>query len=178
MISQELSKLDVCAGGHNMAGCTTFLYSLAKNISPLRTILEIGVNNGTSTSCFLLGLKDGNRKARLYSMDKKDVREKVGKFIGRDNFNKLATDWTFILGDSKEAQWEKEIDLLLIDGDHSYGGAKADYDKYVPFVRKGGIILMHDICRSAGAIRFWEELKVPKTTLRLSRFGMGIIEKW
>ena len=175
MIPQELNKLDTVGHGHNMAGYTTFLYTLAKNMLGLKTILEIGVNNGTSTSCFLLGIE--NMEAHLYSIDKKDVKKQVGLFIGKDNFNKLAHNWTFILGDSKKVEWDREIDLLLIDGDHTYEGAGADYDKYVPFVRKGGIILIHDICRIDGVKRFWNELKVPKTTLRLSAWGMGIIEK-
>ena len=63
MIPQELNKLDTVGHGHNMAGYTTFLYSIAKNMLSLKTILEIGVNNGTSTSCFLLGIE--NRKAHL-----------------------------------------------------------------------------------------------------------------
>lgn len=177
MISQELEKLATTGSGHNMAGYTEFLYSIAKNMRPLKTILEIGVNNGTSTSCLLLGLRDSNSDARLYSIDKNDVKDKVGKFVGKEFFKEISSDWTFIHGDSKAVSWDKEIDVLLIDGDHSYNGVKADYEKYVPFVRKGGIILIHDIGHLAGLKKFWDELNVPKISLPLYRFGMGIIEK-
>jgi predicted O-methyltransferase YrrM len=37
------------------------------------------------------------------------------------------------------------IDLLFIDGDHSYGGAVRDYLIYGPLVRDGGLIAFHDI---------------------------------
>jgi cephalosporin hydroxylase len=37
------------------------------------------------------------------------------------------------------------IDLLLIDGDHSYEGAMADFQAYRPLVRPGGWIAFHDI---------------------------------
>jgi len=36
------------------------------------------------------------------------------------------------------------VDLLFIDGDHSYSGEMADYRAYEPFVRAGGIIALHD----------------------------------
>jgi predicted O-methyltransferase YrrM len=39
----------------------------------------------------------------------------------------------------------EKLDLLLIDADHSYEGAKADFLQYRHFVREGGIIAFHDI---------------------------------
>lgn len=37
------------------------------------------------------------------------------------------------------------VDFLFIDGDHSYEGAKADFEDYSQFVRPGGWIAFHDI---------------------------------
>lgn len=39
------------------------------------------------------------------------------------------------------------IDFLFIDGDHSYEGAKNDFEMYAPLVKAGGIIGFHDIMR-------------------------------
>lgn len=39
----------------------------------------------------------------------------------------------------------KEIDVLFIDGDHTYLGVCSDYMNYRHFVRRGGIIAFHDI---------------------------------
>lgn len=36
------------------------------------------------------------------------------------------------------------IDMLFIDGDHSYEGVKLDYEKWSPHVKKGGVIAFHD----------------------------------
>lgn len=49
-----------------------------------------------------------------------------------------------ILGDSSKVPWELPIDVLFIDGDHSYEGCKADYEKYEPWVREGGYIIFDD----------------------------------
>lgn len=50
----------------------------------------------------------------------------------------------FIQGNSHEVTWKRNIDLLFIDADHSYGGCKGDIDKYFPYMKDGGVILFHD----------------------------------
>ena len=43
-------------------------------------------------------------------------------------------------------KWAKtKLDFLFIDGDHTYEGAKRDFDLYKQLVRSGGIIALHDI---------------------------------
>jgi predicted O-methyltransferase YrrM len=39
---------------------------------------------------------------------------------------------------------ERPIDVLFIDGDHSWDGCKQDFDMYGELVRSGGIIAIHD----------------------------------
>jgi len=43
-----------------------------------------------------------------------------------------------------------ELALLFIDGDHSYEGAKADFDRWSAFVRPGGHMLLHDAVDTGG----------------------------
>lgn len=74
---------------------------------------------------------------------------------------------SFVLGDSKKLPTfsaiedllgGQKLDLLLIDGDHSYDGCKND-NYYSKFVRSGGIILFHDYKSEAGVTKFVNELK-------------------
>lgn len=39
----------------------------------------------------------------------------------------------------------KKLDLLFIDGDHSFFGVMNDFVRYAPLVKSGGIIALHDI---------------------------------
>ena len=39
----------------------------------------------------------------------------------------------------------RKADILFIDGDHSYGGVRSDYEMYSEFVAPGGMITFHDI---------------------------------
>lgn len=76
------------------------------------------------------------------------------------------------------------VDVLFIDGDHSYLGVKSDYTMYRTFVRKGGIIAFHDINdtkfhRDRGVMvsKLWQELKGNKHefTVRADWGGIGAI---
>jgi hypothetical protein len=42
-------------------------------------------------------------------------------------------------------QWNRPLRLLWIDGDHTYEGAKSDFDLFSPFVSEGGIVALHDV---------------------------------
>jgi predicted O-methyltransferase YrrM len=65
----------------------------------------------------------------------------------------------------------REIDLLFIDGDHSYEGVKTDFKTYMRFVKNGGMIAFHDINpdnyskfgggepKGGEVYRFWDETK-------------------
>lgn len=65
------------------------------------------------------------------------------------------------------SSWNEPIRLLWIDGDHSYQGAKDDYDGFAPHVQPGGVIALHDALNAfSGPIRvFVEEM------LRSKQFG-------
>ena len=58
----------------------------------------------------------------------------------------------------------KEIDFLMIDGDHTYEGVRQDFEMYAPLVRDGSPIAFHDILpHSEDSLckvdRFWNELR-------------------
>ena len=43
-----------------------------------------------------------------------------------------------------------QLELLFIDGDHGYEGAKADLERWGAFVRPGGHVLLHDAVDTGG----------------------------
>src|SRR6185437_13459100 len=62
-----------------------------------------------------------------------------------------------ILGDEK-------LDLLFIDGDHTYEGVRRDWEMYSPLVAPGGLVVFHDIAEHTSVIEcqvkpLWDELK-------------------
>ena len=65
------------------------------------------------------------------------------------------------------AGWNRPIRFLWIDGDHTYAGAKLDFDSFSPHLVEGGIVALHDTLHEfEGPIRvFVEEI------LRSDEFG-------
>lgn len=83
-----------------------------------------------------------------------------------------------------------KIDLLFIDGDHTYNGVMLDYVMYSPLVANYGAIMFHDICHhphdpEIGVDRFWRDLirNIDRDTISeiiiqdTSWGGIGIIPK-
>jgi len=40
----------------------------------------------------------------------------------------------------------RKVDLLFIDGDHSYAGVRSDFEMYREFMAPDGLLTLHDIC--------------------------------
>jgi hypothetical protein len=91
---------------------------------------------------------------------------------------------TFIKGlfDDVAKTWDKQIDILHIDGDHAYESVKHDYETWSPFLKENGVILFHDTCieklngNHYGVKKFFEELDLPKVTFTHT-FGLGVASK-
>lgn len=123
-----------------------YLLQLARNVPSHGTIVEIGAEFGMSTSIFCRGA--------LPNVTIVSVDLFPGTMLG-DHLNNLAeagygARTHQVQGDSKLAgkQWSRgEIDLLFIDGDHSYEGVKADIDTWVPYVAIGGVVAFHDVAQ-------------------------------
>jgi len=63
--------------------------------------------------------------------------------------------------------WNRPISFLWIDGDHSYPGAKADFDGFARHLVPDGVVAFHDALHEfAGPIRVFVE-----DVLRSDRFG-------
>lgn len=66
----------------------------------------------------------------------------------------------------------KEIDLLHIDGDHSYEGVKRDFTAWEPWVRPGGRVLFHDTVTFGTVRQFFDEIPGRKREIR-EHHGLG-----
>ena len=81
----------------------------------------------------------------------------------------------------------KKLDFLFIDGDHTYDGAKKDFERYKELVKKGRIIALHDIAKSdtkdCKVDKFWKEIKEQYESLEIIEDknqgwgGIGVIRK-
>jgi predicted O-methyltransferase YrrM len=144
---------------------------------PPTRVLEIGTASGGTL--FLL-TRVATPDALLISVDLR--RGQFGGGYPRwrcplyRSFAREAQRVELVRGDSHSADTGRRIrsrlhgeplDLLFVDGDHTYEGVKQDVADYGPLVRTGGIIALHDIVPGGpgkhgdpgGVPDFWVELK-------------------
>lgn len=133
-------------------------------------VMEIGVRGGASTSALLAGI--GKHGGHLWSVDVNPC-----KIFDDPN-------WTFIQANSiteKErilAEIPQYLDILFVDGDHSYEGCLSDLETYGP---RANMIFVHDCeCPDTfpGVRQAFEQFsaKWGKGSMVISgSYGMGVI---
>ncbi len=125
----------------------------------VKRYLEIGCRYG-DTLDFVMNALGPDATCVAVDLPGGDGFEKVGAEILKAVVEKH--NGTLILGDSHDPEIIAKVaalgpfDAVLIDGDHTYEGAKADFEAYGPMA---GIVAFHDIvCESVGVPKLWEEL--------------------
>jgi predicted O-methyltransferase YrrM len=130
------------------------LYRLGRDATT-GPVAEIGRFKGGSTFVFAASMPDG---VELWSYDlhvaprpdmpgdrlDAELSEALARFG-------LAHKVHLLVADSRTAEPPPEpIEVLFIDGDHSYDGAKADFQRWSEYVRPGGHVLFHDAVDTGG----------------------------
>jgi hypothetical protein len=121
-----------------------------------RVVVEIGTARGGMLYCFS---QLAARDATLVSIDLPGAPNCGGQTATEREvfatFGPTTQSFHFIPDDShlpsskqrlEDILAGRKIDLLFIDGDHSYEGCMADFDIYHPMVNPSGLIAFHDIC--------------------------------
>ena len=172
------------------------LVTRVKALEP-STVLEIGTAKGGTL--YLLS-KAAKTNATIISCDLPGGLYGGGYPAWKgDIFRKLISapqQLHLIRGNSHDAETRRKVvtaigsakvDLLFIDGDHSYAGVKHDFMFYRDLVRPGGLIGLHDILPNRfdpdiDVARFWDEVKMEYNTEEIvadrnqGRFGIGLVK--
>jgi len=126
---------------------------LARLAASKRQILEIGSYVGASACCFGVAHRDAGF-GRIYCIDtwKNDAMSEGSRDTYAEFIANTAPFSEFIVpvrGLSVEVvdqakRLTDHLDLLFIDGDHSYDGVKSDWEAYKQLLRPGSIVVFHD----------------------------------
>jgi predicted O-methyltransferase YrrM len=145
------------------------LYSLGLKQSPGAVLVEVGSYLGASASFLAAASKHVGGATRVYCVDtwRNDAmtegpRDTWQEFL--KNTERYA-DWIVPMkGASREIarRFDRRIDVLFLDGDHSYAGCKEDVLSWLPRMKPEGILIMHDYAWAAGVRKVVEELIKPK----------------
>ena len=118
-------------------------------IYPIKTIVEIGCDYGFSTMFFA----NHCRGSKVITVDnfcykqEPDTKTVITGLIAKYHPRDIDL-WEMESGDAAERYAHgcfDEIDVLHLDAGHAYEEVKRDYELWSPHVRKGGLILFHDV---------------------------------
>jgi predicted O-methyltransferase YrrM len=144
-----------------------------------QTIVDLGVAFGYSSFCFALP-----KVGKVYGIDTFEGDSMSGynntfDYVKQKRKELNLDNVIFIKGyfGIVAKKWKKTIDILHIDGFHSYTAVKNDYDTWSKFVHDDGLILFHDTCvPHYGVHEFFNEISLPKTNFTCSH-GLGVVSK-
>lgn len=125
-----------------------FLNGIIRKERP-KKIVEIGVAAGASSAVILNAIKDMG-DSRLYSLDYSTLyyrnnNKKTGFIV--EEFPELSGKWTLKTGGMACNFLDEiggEIDMCLLDTMHSNPGEFLDYLQILPYMKKNGIVVIHD----------------------------------
>lgn len=148
-----------------------FGYDLVAVLKP-GNLVELGVDRGESYFAFCQSAAENNTGTRCFGVDTWRGDQHAGGYDdttfaqvsehNRANYEAFSTLIRASFGDALEKFEADSIDLLHVDGLHTESAVRHDLDSWMPRVRPGGIILLHDVdvrSRDFGVWKVWEALR-------------------
>ena len=177
-VRQVLSRIPSAWGNGHTTGHVLFVDWLIEEMQPKVTV-DLGIDYGYSLIAFA-----HNNPGKVYGIDGFEGDEWTGQRNTYDQVvghitNLQLNNVTLIKGffDDVVKTWDTKIDLLHIDGFHSYEAVKNDFEKWSGFVPNTGVILFHDTDSEDtrfGVKQFFNEIDMPKHEL-FGFQGLGIV---
>jgi len=165
-----------------------FAFWLTEQLKP-KLLVELGVHTGVSYFAFCQSIKTNKLSTLCYGVDTWMGDAHSGLYdeniwLDVSSYNAtLYNAFSYLLKTTfNEALQYFEagsIELLHIDGYHTYEAVKEDFESWLPKMAANGIVLFHDIVvreREFGVYKFWNELKQQYKSFEfIHGHGLGIL---
>ena len=135
------------------------------------------VEAGLATRCFAVDTWQGDEHAGLYD---EEIFTEVnahndGRYAGFSRLLRMTFD------DALDHFSDESIELLHIDGLHTYEAVRHDFEAWLPKLAPGAIVMFHDTGvreRDFGVWKLWQELQAqyPKHIEFSHSHGLGILQ--
>lgn len=176
------------------AGHKYFVYDLVTNVRPSK-IVELGTFKGTSMFAMLQSISDNNLNTEFNAIDSWEGDQHAGFYEGdqwlkdiEGLIEKHYNQQNVILhrkyfDQALELFEENTVDILHIDGLHTYEAVKHDFETWLPKLNVNGFVLFHDIAEKRedfGVWQLWDELKKSTdyyTIEFIHSHGLGVLTR-
>jgi O-antigen biosynthesis protein len=152
-------------------------------------MVELGTHSGASYCAFCQAITELGLTTAATAVDTWQGDEHSGSY-GSEIFTDLRAHHDPLYGhfsklfrgtfDEAATTFETgSVDLLHIDGLHTYEAVSHDYEKWLPKMSNRGVMLFHDIAVTLpgfGVQRFWNEIKTKHSHLEMLHCsGLGVL---
>ena len=157
--------------GKAWVGHTPFAYWLVAALKP-KTLVELGTHGGGSYFSFCQSVVDNKLETKTYAIDTWMGEKQAGFYseslfkkvmdFNIEHFDNFSTLMKMTFDEALNEFDDNSVDLLHIDGFHSYEAVSNDFRTWYPKLSKEAIVLFHDtheIKPGFGVHQFWDELK-------------------
>ncbi len=178
-------------GNHRTwSGHLPFAHDLIASLKP-RVLVELGTHYGESYFGFCQSVVETDSACRCYAIDTwrgdahsleygDDVYDEVKQY-NAEWYSAFSTLLRTTFDESVSLFPDESIDLLHIDGLHTYAAVKHDWETWFSKVSPGGIVILHDTAaRHAdfGVWKLWEEISPEFESFEFHHYhGLGLIRK-
>jgi predicted O-methyltransferase YrrM len=163
------------------------------NVLKPSTIVELGTHYGVSFFAFCEAVEAFSPNSFVYAVDTWEGDAHSGSH-SEDVYKRVLTCWSeshrsrsrlvrSTFDDAATHFAKGSIDILHIDGLHTYEAVKHDFETWLPLLNEESIVLFHDINvreRDFGVWELWQQLKGNpdySTAEVLNGHGLGILAK-
>ena len=169
------------------AGHRWFAYDLIRWMKP-SSVVELGTHFGCSFLSFCQAVRDESLPTSLVAVDTWQGDDHAGRYSDEvydlfvanlkhfPDMNVTVKRMTF--DEALAEQPEGSVDLLHIDGFHSYEALEHDLTTWLPTLSENAVVLLHDIDPASGygSADYWRELSQRyASTQFVHNFGLGVL---
>ena len=176
-------------GPSGWIGHIPFAFFLINLLKP-GLFVELGVHTGNSYNAFCQAVDLLSLKTRCFGVDnwKGDLHsslynEEIYSDLREYQAESYPTFSTLLKLDFDEACKkfdDHSIDLLHIDGFHTYEAVKHDFENWLPKLSESSVVLLHDTqvrYSDFGVWKFWQEISSSYSVFDFYHsFGLGIVK--
>jgi len=175
---------------NSWCGHLAFSAWLVQSFAPA-ILVELGTYTGNSYLSFCQAISQYHLDTKCYAVDTWRGDEHAGQY-GQEIFDQISryneqhySHFSRLLrmtfDDAVEYFTDGSINLLHIDGLHTYQAVRHDFETWLPKLAPGAVVLFHDINvreRGFGVWKLWEELQAeyPANFEFIHSHGLGVLQ--